>query len=153
MPTFRKKKRLSPLAKDVLIPASRPVRGLFHCRDCLKCDQERTSSSEEAELLQALNDESVSKPYRSYLPARPLETQPANCIAVHPTETRFCKVAVYRYMHQVEKERKNNDKNKLAGVAQTTYVTWQYMPADMVKAKRCLGDRFFDTNRDADFPL
>ena len=110
--------------------------------------EQRTDNGEEENehlgLLEDLQKETTPGIYRSYLPCRLLDTLPANYIDVHPTEQRYCKVAVYRFMHQVEKKRKTNASNRRLGVDGTTYVTWQFMPQQMVRDKRRLGDGFFD---------
>ena len=151
----RSTKHSSPLAKDVLlgkhgaakrtlllpmIPSALPSRKTTTEQRADDVD----GDTDDDRLLEDLQKETTPGVYRSYLPCRLLDTLPANCVDVHPTEQRYCKVAVYRFMHQVEKRRKANASNRRLGVDGTTYVTWQYMPQQMVRDKRRLGDEFFD---------
>ena len=152
----RESKQRSPLARDVL----RRLHPTQRCRQAAPAPASATTkrrpaqtestspleepSKDEVALLQDLEDELTPGVYRSYLPCRLLDTLPVNCVSVHQTEQRYCKVAFYRFMHQVEKRRKSNSSNKRLGVDGTSYVTWQFMPQDMVREKRRLGDSFFD---------
>lgn len=131
-----------------------PRQAVSHDREVLSVGPDQLLSEiEEETLQQAIRDEKVTRSYRSYLPAVPLMTQPANCVDVHPTERRYCKVAIYRYMHQVEKERAMNKKNTRAGTVGETYVTWQFMPAELVAEKRRLGDEFFRESKVLEDPI
>ena len=147
----RRRKQHSPLAKEILL-AGKHASALATNASLLAASSGVTEDRRETErddecldqaLLAELQEETTPGVYRSYLPCRLLDTLPANCVDVHPTELRYCRVSVERFMHQVEKKRKTNPSNRRLGVDGTTYVTWQFMPQRMVREKRRLGDAFF----------
>ena len=81
--------------------------------------------------------------YCSYLPAEPLTYQPANCVEIHPNNPRYCKVAVTRLMHQVEKRREVNKLNVSLQIDNDPYVQWQFMPRHLIDKKIVENEKFF----------
>ena len=79
----------------------------------------------------------------SFVPTKLLDYYPAGVSAKHPTEKRFCKVTITRYMHQIEKERKDNKSNRQKQLDGEKYTTWQYMPRFILELYQKTGDPFF----------
>lgn len=124
------KKKTSPFAKDVFARHQLP-------------EPEQLPVQRPDVDLEDVEDMLPDTSYRSYLPAKPLTYQPANCVEIHPTNPRYCKVAVPRFMHQVEKRRKVNKLNVSLQIDNEPYVQWQFMPRHLIEQKIKENDKFF----------